>query len=78
MAPRNTYGLIQQALERARMGRAPVLGFQPPRPPPGLEGLVLPAASSGIKLPPQEMAGAAIHPSRLVACLLYTSDAADE
>ena len=67
MAPRNTYGLIQQALERARMGRAPVLGFQPPRPPPGLEGLVLPAASSGIKLPPQEMAGAAIHPSRLVA-----------
>jgi hypothetical protein len=49
------------------MGRTPVLGFQPPRPPPGLEGLELPSLSSGIKLPPQEMAGAAIHPSRLVA-----------
>ena len=46
------------------MGRAPVLGFQPPRPPPGLEGLLLPTSSSGIKLPPQEMAGAAFPSTR--------------
>ena len=67
MAPRNTYGLIQQALERAKLGRAPNLGFQPPRPAPGLEGLALPALSSSIKPPREEGGGAVIHPSRLVA-----------
>jgi hypothetical protein len=66
VAPRNTYGLIQQALERAQLGRAPVLGFQPPRPPPGLEGLVLPTQSaqraprgSGLALPSREIAAPA-------------------
>ena len=67
MAPVNTYGLIQQALERARTGRAPVLGFQPPRPSPGLGRLQLPSAAprppsrfSGLALPNREIAAAPV------------------